>query len=71
VLDASRIYKRLAEEKGVALVIALDESERMPGLVIGDCTRFKQIISNLVSNAVKVSTRSCFYFFFRFKKGKI
>ncbi len=44
-------YKFLAEQKGLSLSYHIDET--IPKLVIGDTNRINQILSNLVSNAIK------------------
>ncbi|MEA3277347.1 MAG: response regulator [Pseudomonadota bacterium] len=51
VLDVVALWKKQAELKGVQLDWHI--SERVPTTLIGDPTRFRQIINNLVGNAVK------------------
>ncbi|MFP4155613.1 MAG: ATP-binding protein [Halothiobacillaceae bacterium] len=46
-----RLFGSRAEENGTRLYLTLDP--RLPAQVIGDALRLKQIVSNLVSNAVK------------------
>lgn len=51
VADAGRLYADAAAAKGLALVI--DVAPEVEGWAVGDCVRLKQILTNLVSNAVK------------------
>lgn len=44
-------YKFLAEQKGLTLLYHIDEA--IPEEVIGDPTRISQIVTNLISNAIK------------------
>ncbi|HYF71009.1 MAG TPA: response regulator [Ohtaekwangia sp.] len=44
-------YKFLAEQKGLTLLHHIDEA--IPAEVIGDPTRISQVITNLISNAIK------------------
>ena len=39
--------------------LAVYVSNRVPEVVIGDPGRFRQIITNLVGNSIKVSNKSC------------
>lgn len=41
----------LAEEKGIGFTLNIDE--RLPQVIVGDQTRIKQILVNLISNAIK------------------
>ncbi len=41
----------LAEDKGLAFKMSMDD--QLPGIIVGDRGRIKQIIINLVSNAIK------------------
>ncbi|ETX11666.1 hypothetical protein MUS1_10055 [Marinomonas ushuaiensis DSM 15871] len=49
--DVTRILVLKAEEKGVDLLIEYDES--CPRFLVGDAFRIKQILTNLISNAIK------------------
>ncbi len=51
VADAVRLFSARAAEKGVALVLELDDS--LDGAFEGDAIRLGQVLSNLVSNAIK------------------
>lgn len=51
VEDSLQLFAGLAAEKGLHLVADLDPA--CPGAVRGDGTRFRQILCNLISNAVK------------------
>lgn len=55
VEDCSRTYLPQAREKGLALTWETDPG--VPRLVVGDPLRFRQIVSNLASNAVKFTKR--------------
>lgn len=46
-----RLLKHQAEEKGLHLQIAIDDS--VPSLVVGDPGRLRQILVNLIGNAIK------------------
>ncbi|MEM6343570.1 MAG: response regulator [Bacteroidota bacterium] len=49
------IYQYRAHEKGLVLNCDLDEA--VPQMVIGDPTKLQQILSNLVSNAIKFTAK--------------
>ncbi|MDF3835666.1 transporter substrate-binding domain-containing protein [Cupriavidus basilensis] len=49
--SVASVFEGLARQKGIDLVLEMDSSVNREVLV--DATRFKQILSNLVSNAVK------------------
>lgn len=51
----SDIFKSLAEEKGIVLETNIDAS--VPDKLIGDPFRLRQVISNLVSNAIKFTEK--------------
>lgn len=51
IKDIVVLYSLKSEQHGVALVQSIDES--LPEVVLGDPTRLRQIIVNLVSNALK------------------
>jgi PAS domain S-box-containing protein len=49
--DVTALFRPLAEKKGIEL--NLEFATPLPSLVMGDATRVRQVISNLVANAVK------------------
>ncbi|MBJ7539040.1 PAS domain S-box protein [Marinomonas transparens] len=51
IYDVARLLMVRAEEKGIDLLVEYDND--CPRMLVGDAFRIKQIISNLVSNAVK------------------
>jgi PAS domain S-box-containing protein len=55
VQDAARMVAVRAYEKGLELVV--DVAPDAPGRVIGDPVRFRQILTNLLANAVKFTPR--------------
>jgi signal transduction histidine kinase len=49
--DVVALFCTAAEEKGLKLAGAIEP--QVPGLVIGDATAFRQVLNNLVGNAIK------------------
>ncbi|KAJ8451511.1 hypothetical protein Cgig2_018145 [Carnegiea gigantea] len=53
--DVLSLFSGKSQEKGVELAVYI--SERVPELVVGDPGRFRQIITNLMSNSIKFTER--------------
>ena len=53
--EVGEIFQVLARSKGVDLVLAVDST--LPPTLIGDALRMRQIVTNLVSNAVKFTAK--------------
>ena len=51
VYEVAQLHRGVGEAKGVEFVLALDDE--IDGQVIGDVVRFKQVLTNLISNAIK------------------
>ncbi|MDW8219866.1 MAG: response regulator [Bacteroidota bacterium] len=51
IADVVSIFRPHAEHKGIQITVQIDED--IPNVVIGDAVRYKQILSNFLSNAVK------------------
>jgi signal transduction histidine kinase/ActR/RegA family two-component response regulator len=49
--SAAHLLRVRADDKGVSFVTRFDETAR--GLLVGDAVRIRQILSNLISNAIK------------------
>jgi signal transduction histidine kinase/CheY-like chemotaxis protein len=54
VYDVIQLFSAQADANGLRLNASI--SDDMPGILVGDPVRFGQILSNLVSNAIKFST---------------
>lgn len=55
IQDVIILFKQKAEEKGIFLHVEIDE--KMPFYILGDPGRLRQIIINLVSNAIKFTEK--------------
>ena len=51
VFDTVRSLAPIAHKKGLELLVKIDE--RIPDYLLGDCNRIRQILMNLLSNALK------------------
>ncbi|MCH2155135.1 MAG: response regulator [Opitutales bacterium] len=66
--DVIQLFGRKAHEKGIGLWFSYPFW--VPTRVVGDPTRFKQILTNLVSNAVKFTDEGQVYVSVNFSEGK-
>lgn len=55
VEEAVEVFASTAAAKGVELAVLVDE--RVPACILGDVSRFRQILINLISNGVKFTNR--------------
>lgn len=67
--NALRLYKEKASAKGVNIFVEVNEL--VPAYLKGDPTRIKQILNNLVSNAVKFSSNGDVFINASYKNGKL
>jgi signal transduction histidine kinase/CheY-like chemotaxis protein len=54
VKDVAALWRVKAEDQGVAMVVEFDDA--LSGLVEGDMVRLRQVLTNLVSNALKFTS---------------
>lgn len=52
--DVARVWRDQAEDRGIAFVLSVDEC---PARVMGDAARLRQVVFNLLSNALKFTER--------------
>jgi len=64
--EAAFLFESLAREKGLAFKVEFDLDE--PAAAVGDALRIKQIVSNLISNAVKFTERGAVTVSARFRR---
>ncbi|MDD4881502.1 MAG: PAS domain S-box protein, partial [Gallionellaceae bacterium] len=55
VLDVTDILRIRAQDKGLQLLV--DQSSQFPRYIVGDETKLRQILINLISNAIKATER--------------
>ncbi len=53
VTDATRMWEEQARAKGLSFAVDLNDC---PGMIVGDATRVRQIVFNLLSNALKFTS---------------
>lgn len=64
--EVTGLYAYQAREKGIELIMEIDPA--LPRFLVGDSVRIKQVIANLISNALKFTSRG--HVLLRAKKGK-
>jgi len=65
IIEVTNLFAYQAREKGIELIMEIDQD--LTNYVIGDPVRMKQIIANLVSNALKFTKQG--HVFIRLNKG--
>lgn len=65
IIEVTNLFAYQAREKGIELIMEIDQD--LTNLMIGDPVRMKQILSNLVSNALKFTKQG--HVFIRVNKG--
>jgi len=60
IQDIGRLFRQRIYEKGLEFVVDIDPA--IPTMLLGDNTRIRQIISNLVGNAIKYTQEGCILF---------
>ncbi len=53
--DVVKSIENIAYQKGIFLVSDVDEN--LPGIISGDPVKFKQVLTNLISNAIKYTSK--------------
>lgn len=67
--DAVRLQKGGAQAKGLELELQLDEN--VPPVLVGDALRIRQVLLNLVNNAVKFTERGGIHIRVSWKEGSL